>query len=584
MSLDDINYKGQRLDDKHFKIKFKTGEDIYNARDAAIGGEMFLANGSNAGLYFATNTSDQASNYIYKAGDFSAENKLPFSRNYLKTNTGAHANTSSNTGESFTCTPGARTGNMTFSIWMRAYTTDSDWTVPVSTYSSSETNIIANSKSNILWYVNPDQAGGSINQLMGYNYDAGSYLGPSTPIDNVEPLIWHHYAVTREVGAGATAGYDKMKVYLNGVHQSAHDWEVITDGIVFGRDIDDDGVITDDLLYFGSELGVYAGAWDLDQAAIFDETLNSSQILEIYNSGRAGNIKSIGQGPTNWWRMEKVIGDKILDEGSDGTRHITFDNPDHSVIAEHSAYSSFHSLKFNGTSSDKLLVNNLQLSGAFSFSVWAKLPQGHNVSNLTFPLLNAHSDPHNGDLAELFCDLGNGRVRFFIYDTVNGGRLGYQQGVNANHFGDNYWFNLIVTYDGSQSADGITAYQMGIDQEIVNNQTPIKDADSSFQQFSLSNNPLAIGSKPVVGLNEFREGIMSNCAIWNKALGPEEVVEVYNGGHPLDFRVVEDRIKPKHWWRLENDAKDYIGGKDGTLTGGEFVAIAPHYVGINPYV
>ena len=45
MSLDDINYKGQRLDDKHFKIKFKTGEDIYNARDAAIGGEMFLANG-----------------------------------------------------------------------------------------------------------------------------------------------------------------------------------------------------------------------------------------------------------------------------------------------------------------------------------------------------------------------------------------------------------------------------------------------------------------------------------------------------------------------------------------------------------
>ena len=318
------------------------------------------------------NTSDQASGSIYKAGDFSAENKLPFSRSYLKTNTGAHANTSSNTGESFTCTPGARTGNMTFSIWMRAYTTDSDWTVPFSTYSSSETNIIANSKSYIIWYVNPNKHASSLHKILGHSSDAGSYLGPPTMIENAESLAWHHYAVTREVGAGVTAGYDKMKVYLNGVHQSGHDWEVITDGIVFGRDNDDDGVITDDNLYFGSELGFYAGAWDLDQAAIFDETLNSSQILEIYNSGRAGNIKSIGQGPTNWWRMEKVIGDKILDEGSDGTRHITFDNPDHSVIAEHSAYSSFHSLKFNGTSSDQLQVNNFELSGAFSFFCMAK--------------------------------------------------------------------------------------------------------------------------------------------------------------------------------------------------------------------
>ena len=29
------------------------------------------------------------------------------------------------------------------------------------------------------------------------------------------------------------------------------------------------------------------------------------------------------------------------------------------------------------------------------------------------------------------------------------------------HWGDNYWANFIVTYDGGQSADGITAYQMG---------------------------------------------------------------------------------------------------------------------------
>jgi hypothetical protein len=582
MSLDEINYEGKRLDDKEFKIKFKTGEDIHNAKNNAIGGELFLSTGAKRGLYFATQTSDKGNDFIYEAGDLSVENKLPFSRSYLKVNTGATANTSTVTGESFTCTPGARTGNMTFSIWIRAYRTDSDWTVPFSTSSSAETNIIANSKSMIIWYVNPDKHASVLHKILGYNYNAGSYLGPPTMIENAESLTWQHYAVTREVGAGA-AGYDKMKVYLNGVHQSGHDWEVITDGIVFGRDNDDDGVITDDSLFFGSDIGYYAGGWDFDQTAIFDETLNASQIEEIYNGGRAGNIKSIGQGPTNWWRMEEVVDGKILDEGSDGTRHINFNNPDHSVIAEHSTYSSFKSLKFNGTSSDKLLIENFKLSGAFSLSVWVKAVQGFNGANAVFPLGNAHPEPHDADLVELSLDIGNGKIRFYVYDTINVGNLGFEQAVNGNHFGDNYWSNFIVTYDGGPSADGMTAYQMGVDMEVVNNYTPTKEKTGNFQQFSLSNNLLAIGSRPTSAYNEYQEGLLSNYVIWNKALSPEEVVEVYNGGHPLDFSVVEDRIKPKHWWKLENDVKDYIGGKDGTLTGGEFVGVAPHYVGINPY-
>lgn len=76
MSLDEINYEGKRLDDKEFKIKFKTGEDIYNARNNAIGGELFLSTGVRRGLYFATQTSDKGNHFIYKAGDLSAENKI----------------------------------------------------------------------------------------------------------------------------------------------------------------------------------------------------------------------------------------------------------------------------------------------------------------------------------------------------------------------------------------------------------------------------------------------------------------------------------------------------------------------------
>ena len=42
MNFQDINYNGQRLDDKEFRFKVRTGEDIYNVTGDAICGEMFL--------------------------------------------------------------------------------------------------------------------------------------------------------------------------------------------------------------------------------------------------------------------------------------------------------------------------------------------------------------------------------------------------------------------------------------------------------------------------------------------------------------------------------------------------------------
>jgi hypothetical protein len=76
MNFDDLNYNNKRLGDKEFRIKFKTGDDILNAANQAIAGEMFITTGDNGALYFATQTSDGANHYIYKAGDLSAENKI----------------------------------------------------------------------------------------------------------------------------------------------------------------------------------------------------------------------------------------------------------------------------------------------------------------------------------------------------------------------------------------------------------------------------------------------------------------------------------------------------------------------------
>lgn len=73
MNQNDLNYSGQYLDDKYFKIKIATGGDIYNAAENAVAGEMFLVTGTQPALYAAKSTSTFnegiADHEIYKVKD-----------------------------------------------------------------------------------------------------------------------------------------------------------------------------------------------------------------------------------------------------------------------------------------------------------------------------------------------------------------------------------------------------------------------------------------------------------------------------------------------------------------------------------
>ena len=73
MSFEDINCNYQRLDIKQFRIKFKTGSDINNAKDFAIGGEILVETGVSPALYMATETSTTNSSSIFKIADLTAK-------------------------------------------------------------------------------------------------------------------------------------------------------------------------------------------------------------------------------------------------------------------------------------------------------------------------------------------------------------------------------------------------------------------------------------------------------------------------------------------------------------------------------
>lgn len=69
MNFQDINYSGQRLDDKEFRFKVRTGEDIYNVTGDAICGEIFLVTGESPALYIAKSTSTSGDHGVYKLKD-----------------------------------------------------------------------------------------------------------------------------------------------------------------------------------------------------------------------------------------------------------------------------------------------------------------------------------------------------------------------------------------------------------------------------------------------------------------------------------------------------------------------------------
>lgn len=76
MSFQDINCTSQRLENKEFRIKFKTGSDIDNAKGFAIAGELFVTTGDAGALYFATETTIDGQHSIYKAGDLLIGDKV----------------------------------------------------------------------------------------------------------------------------------------------------------------------------------------------------------------------------------------------------------------------------------------------------------------------------------------------------------------------------------------------------------------------------------------------------------------------------------------------------------------------------
>ena len=357
MEQNDLNYSGQYLDDKYFKIKIATGGDIYKAAGNAVAGEMFLVTGTQPALYAAKSTSafneGIVDHEIYKVKDLNDTVKI---KNAGLINL-----------------PGSTTGDSEDFLNNYNLNLDEDDYIDIGDIASLNS---ASNASLSFWY-KTDSAGkvtligdASKGLSVYHHTDEQMYIhsfidsrAHSIPIPQLG--VWHHIACTFEASGS--------KMYLDGILQSTVDHGDTTaatcgNNFSIGR-----------LTGYSNDIG---GSKLISEVALFTSTLSDSDVSTIYNNGPQTSLASYS--PVSYFSRKK---------------------------------SSVYSLELDGSTSASL-ASNISFSGPFTISAWIKPKETSQFAN---PLGDASGSNFNlrfwnGALTFLY-DNSNSVAVGNIYDT-----------------------------------------------------------------------------------------------------------------------------------------------------------------------
>lgn len=167
------------------------------------------------------------------------------------------------------------------------------------------------------------------------------------------------------------------------------------------------------------------------------------------------------------------------------------------------------------------LPNNInfdfEYTDSFSLSLWVKFD---NVSG-SKTILNKYQP--SVPLVGYALESSNSKVRFFLISGA-----GYLSVLSTTSLSIGTWYNLIVTYDGSNNINGLNIYiNSSIDNTVVQSNIPLT---TSMQ---VPDRPLEIGR--LSNNSRYVNGKVSNLSIYNKELSPSEVLQNYNA---LKYRFI----------------------------------------------
>jgi len=209
-----------------------------------------------------------------------------------------------------------------------------------------------------------------------------------------------------------------------------------------------------------------------------------------------------------------------------------------------SSFSNTYSLAFDGVDEYVDIGNgiNFEYTDAFSYSFWVN-PDAVNGSDYLFTkyasgrgILMYLNSPGTGD----------NFLYFNLYNTNSGSTSTRKRIITrtGSVIPPNVWTNVVVTYDGSGLASGITIYKNGVSQAITITQDNLQNSTIQVSQAAyISGNNFA---------SNFYAGKQDEWAIFNTELSSENALAIYNGGKATDLTP----LSPVAWYRM-GDNGDY---------------------------
>jgi len=319
---------------------------------------------------------------------------------------------------------------------------------------------------------------------------------------------------------GVKSGTTSITLYVDG-NQRAQDASIAATGTLANTGT----------FYVGVDLDGTSNEWlgFMDDAKVYPFARTAAQILQDYNSGLAnagtkqGTSAVLGASPEKWlsdglvgyWRMNDAgvdaEGETITDSSGNGNTGTLYgDNSigDNGTGLDCTAAGKYGSgCSLDGTDDYASFVNSSSITSISSkgtISLWVKLnavPSGENIAALI-------------DVDGTGC-VGRG---LYFHLTSTSFKLQYGTGSCTNVISTTTpatgtWYHLVATWD---SASGAKMYVNGI----------LEDTDTSLPTFSIAQASAYIGTQ--AGTLRFLNGVVDETRIYNRALSPKEVSDLYN--------------------------------------------------------
>jgi len=161
-------------------------------------------------------------------------------------------------------------------------------------------------------------------------------------------------------------------------------------------------------------------------------------------------------------------------------------------------------------------------SDSFTFSSWVKKTGG-----TFFPIFQKLYYPNSSTQDGYRCYIRTVTNQIFLnlYSTTGNNNITVS---SVDGISNNIWYNVVITYDGSQTAAGVKIYING---ESVS----LSVGSDTYTGTMITNENLTIGGQPTPTNPLYGNGNISNVSIYNKELSQSEVLQNYN---ELKYRFV----------------------------------------------